>query len=95
MPATQTFVRNYEDRRKLEPGDTAALVYDSIKLIARAFEQQGKVGTEELLKGLFALPPQFGVAGSLDYVDSGNPVKAVVIVELREGDALFKKFVIQ
>jgi len=94
MPATQSFVSEFNKRRGREPGDSAALTYDAIKLLGKALERAGKTDSEALLQALFELPPYFGVAGSIDYVDSGNPIKAVVINQLRDGDAHFQKFIV-
>jgi branched-chain amino acid transport system substrate-binding protein len=80
MKKTQAFVKEYRERYKLVPGDTAALTYDAFYLIFEAIKHQGQAETQYIRDGLYALGPYTGVGGVIDFVDTGDPEKGAVIL---------------
>jgi branched-chain amino acid transport system substrate-binding protein len=87
----QSFVKEYETKFERVPGDTAALTYDAFYLVFAAIENQGKTDAQSIQNGLYELGPFTGVGGSLDFTDSGDPSKQVVILKIRSGKVIFHK----
>jgi branched-chain amino acid transport system substrate-binding protein len=83
------FVERYWEKYGLIPGDTAALTYDAFHLIYAAIKHQGRADPASIRDGLYAMGPNEGVGGYIDFVENGDPVKGVVILQLNDGAVNF------
>ncbi len=82
---TSTFFRAYQSAFELAPNDTAALTYDAVNMILQAIQRQGGYDPQSIRDGLLLLEPYPGVCGSVDFTDSGDPTKSVIILHFIEG----------
>ena len=82
---SSAFVEAYQSAFDREPNDTASLTYDAVKLIFQAIQRQGSFEPQSIREGLLLLDPYPGVCGSVDFADSGDPTKSVIILHFTEG----------
>ncbi len=67
-----------------------ALGVDAMNLLAKAIEMAGTDKDRDKLRRIIAqMPPFKGVTGEIQFDAVGNPVKEVVIMEIRDGDPHF------
>ncbi len=84
------FVDKYQKVYKDVPDEVAALTYDAIKLIIQALIDTGGLSGNLLddrvkLREKIAAVKKFqGVTGSLQYHDTGDPVKCAVLIKIDE-----------
>ena len=88
----RAFVRKYTGMFREEPNAVAALTYDAFQILFAAARQAGSVEPAALRDSLTALAPYAGLSGSIDYIDSGDPVKGAVILGFRDGEVAFLRF---
>lgn len=88
---SENFSRDYREEFKSEPNGTAALTHDAFHLIFLAIKQQQKTDPESIRNGLIEIGPFAGVAGEVDFIDSGDPEKSVLIVHVKDGEKHFFK----
>lgn len=85
-PANERFVAAYRNRYKQEPDDVAALTYDAFGLLLRAIKTAGRVDRQAVRDALAGTSHYEGVTGDMKFQDgSGDPVKNVVIVQIKGG----------
>jgi branched-chain amino acid transport system substrate-binding protein len=75
------FTKKYNDT----PNDIAALNYDTVYLFKLAIENAGKVDRVSIHNGLAAIKQYEGVTGSMQFNDSGDPVKDAIILKIKDG----------
>ncbi len=90
---TEDFFKRYVEEFQYEPNGTAALTYDAVRLLLLAMQRQQNTTPEAIRKGLMQLEPYQGVGGLIDFIDSGNPVKPVLIMHVKDGEKRFFKTV--
>jgi len=90
---SQVFVAAYRRAFESDPNTTAALTYDAFGLIYHALQSQGNVSAEAIRNGLASTQAYQGVSGAISYQDGGDPVKSAVILQLKDGQAVFYKLV--
>jgi branched-chain amino acid transport system substrate-binding protein len=75
-PAVQRFVRAFSKKYEVAPDAFAALGYDATMLVARAIAKAGRDrrGVREYIASLSAEHPFEGVAGSIYFGESGDPL---------------------
>ena len=88
---TAAFVREFRTRYTAGPNGDAALTYDALQLIFKAISHEQSFSPESIRMGLYALDMQNGVAGKIDFVESGDPVKSVVVMCIKNGRNAFYK----
>lgn len=71
----------------------AALTYDAFGLIFSAIRHQKKADQDSIRNGLYSMGPYTGVTGTIEYRDSGDPVKSVFIMQIQEDKRVFYKLV--
>jgi branched-chain amino acid transport system substrate-binding protein len=79
------FVDRYREKYHLKPGDTTALTYDAFHLVFASIKHQDSAAPGSIRDGLYAMGPYEGVGGYIDFEDNGDPVKGVVILQLKDG----------
>ena len=90
---TAEFFSRYVDRFQSEPNGTAALTYDAVRLLLMAMQQQMSTDPEAIRDGLMQLEPYRGVGGLIDFIDSGDPQKPVLIMHVKDGEKRFFKII--
>ncbi|MFO7615656.1 MAG: ABC transporter substrate-binding protein [Bacteroidales bacterium] len=88
-PVSQAFVTLYEETYGKIPNASAALTYDAFNLLFQVIQAQGSFTPQAIAEGLYTLGPYHGVAGTIDYQTSGDPVKSVIILQIRNGKVIF------
>ena len=86
----QKFVEAFKAANGDEPDAFAALGYDAMYLMADAINRAGKADPEAIKDALAATQDFAGVTGTLSMDENHNPVKAVVILELKDGVQTFR-----
>jgi branched-chain amino acid transport system substrate-binding protein len=89
LPPVGPFAAEYHRRYDIDPGDTAALTYDAFNLLLAACRTAAGVTPEKIRQALYDLGPFDGVSGTIDFVDSGDPDKAVMILRFEGGEVFF------
>ncbi|MGI6263643.1 MAG: ABC transporter substrate-binding protein [Succiniclasticum sp.] len=84
------FVAAYQKEYKAKPDVFAALAYDSLLLYAKAMEAAKSEEPEKIAKALEGLKGFQGVSGPVEFDASHNPIKAAVIIELKDGNQTFR-----
>jgi len=87
------FVTTYRGKFDLVPGDIAALTYDAFHLIFESIRYKDSADPGSIRDGLYAMGPYEGVGGNIDFVENGDPVKGVVILQLKDGAVQFADIV--
>ena len=87
--ATRNFIAKYRHRRDFGIG--AALAYDAVMVLARAVEKAKSTQGALVAQALSRLDPYEGVTGSIKFDAQGDPVKSAVIMEIRNGKAVYLK----
>ena len=82
---SQKFVALFRETYEREPNEEAALVYDAAGLLVHAMTSQGKTDPESIREGLANTKGYNGVTGTISYQGTGDPVKSVVISQIKDG----------
>jgi branched-chain amino acid transport system substrate-binding protein len=88
-PKSKDFVRRFEAAAAPAQEDTYALVYDSFTLLKDAMERAGTTDGPEVRDALAATTGFEGVTGAIRFNDNGDPIKPMVINQLKFGGMLF------
>lgn len=88
-PLSRSFIADYTAAFKHEPLMTAALTYDSMNMLLAAIQQAGSTEPEAIRLKLAATTEFAGVSGTIGYTGTGDPIKNVVIVQIKGGKASF------
>ncbi len=80
----KNFVANYKAAYNEEPNAFAASSYDAIYLLADAIERAGSTDKQAVIDALYASDYN-GVAGRIKYDGTGDPIKSVYILEIKDG----------
>lgn len=89
-PKAQAFIKLYRQTYNHEPDANTAATYDALHLLFQAMQNQG-VDPESIRQGLAELGQFEGVTGTIDYQGTGDPVRSVVILQIKDGKAVFYK----
>jgi len=82
----QEFLHDYENRYGAKPFDIAALTYDAFRVLLQAIRNAGNVDKLAIRDALAATDSFTGVTGTLRFDDQGDPIKCVVIVQVKKGE---------
>jgi branched-chain amino acid transport system substrate-binding protein len=88
-PKARKFIADYEARYGQMPDDVAALTYDAGMLLCRAVSRAGSLDRIKVRDAL-AREHYEGVTGKIAFKGTGDPVKSVVILQIKDGH--FKYF---
>ena len=88
-PESKEFVRRFEAAVGPAREDTYALVYDSFMLLKDAMERAGTTDGAKVRDALAATPGFTGVTGTIRFDEKGDPIKPMVINQLKFGGMLF------
>ncbi len=84
-PAVQNFIKNFKAKYKKEPDAFNALGYDLAKFVADGIARSEKLSGESVKNALAATENFSGVTGSFSVDENHNPVKALVVIGLKNG----------
>jgi len=83
-PAVQEFAKNYRARFGTEPNADAAIAYDAARLVFDSLRRAGSTKGSAVRDALKAADFP-GIAGKVKFDDFRNPLKPVLIVQVRSG----------
>ena len=85
----QQWIARYESSYIVPPDALATLGYDAVNLLLTAMEEAGTV-TEPTLVAEAMMSQAFeGITGRITFDEQHNPIKAVPIVQIRNGEAVY------
>lgn len=90
-PENKQFLERYNQTYTEPANSHAALTYDAVNLILDIIKQQGKVDSELIREGLANLQDYRGATGSISYQGSGDPVKSLAILQIKNNKLEFYK----
>ncbi|HZJ56945.1 MAG TPA: ABC transporter substrate-binding protein [Clostridia bacterium] len=85
-PLVAEFIEDFKAEYDREPDAFNALGYDLAKFVVDGIERAGKVDREALKDALAATSDFAGVTGSFSIDENHNPVKAIVVIGLKDGE---------
>lgn len=90
-PANQTFINSYQAVYNTDPTDAAGLTYDAFQLIFEAIKLEQSFDPASIRDGLYNLPTYIGASGPIDFIESGDPVKPINVLQYDRGVLKFYK----
>ncbi len=88
-PHSRRFVAKYGKHRDLSTG--MALGYDAANVLAGAVRGAGSTNREEIRRALAKSIFKEGVTGNITFAGRGDPVKNIIVVEIRDGVPFYLK----
>lgn len=90
---SQAFSKLYQQTYHTDVDDVAALTYDAFGLLFQAIEQQNSADPTAIRSGLANIKNYQGVSGAIGFHGSGDPLKSVIILQIKQGRYVFYKSV--
>ena len=87
-PKIQNFIKAYKDAYKEDPSAFSALGYDAIYMMKEAIEKAGSTEKQAIVDALKGIEYD-GITGYLTFDENNNPVKAVTILKIQNGEYVF------
>ncbi|NLA84453.1 MAG: ABC transporter substrate-binding protein [Clostridiales bacterium] len=84
-PVVQDFIKEFEKKYNKQPDAFNALGYDLAMFVVNGIERAESLTGEAVKKALESTTDFNGVTGSFSIDEFHNPVKAIVIIELKDG----------
>ena len=84
----QNFLKSYRDTYKEDPSAFSALGYDAIYMVKKAVENAGTTDKDAIVNALKNIEYD-GITGYLTFDEHNNPVKAVTILKITNGEYVF------
>jgi len=88
-PAIQDFVKKYQAEYGQVPDALATLGYEAGMIVADAIKRAGKVDRQALRDALAATKDFPATTGNITLDENRNPIKAAVIIEMKDGKQTF------
>jgi len=88
-PKSKEFVRMFEKTLGPASEDSYALVHDAFMVLKDAIERAGSTDGPALRKALASTPGYSGVTGLIRFDESGDPIKPMVIKQLKFGGFMY------
>jgi branched-chain amino acid transport system substrate-binding protein len=89
----QAFITAYREAFGRLPTETSALTYDSFGLLFQGLAGQSNSSPESIRGGLSSIESYTGVTGTMRFQGTGDPVRSIVMLQIRGGRAMFYKLV--
>lgn len=90
-PRAQAFIEQFQQTYNQLPTAVSASTYDAVMLVAQAI-QQGEDSTPEAIRERLSKIDHFeGVTGTIEFRDTGDPIRSAVILQIQGDDLLFHK----
>lgn len=87
-PKIQNFIKAYKDAYKEDPSAFSALGYDAVYMVKEAIEKAGSTEKQAIVDALKDIEYD-GITGYLTFDENNNPVKAVTILKIQNGEYVF------
>ena len=87
-PKIQNFLKSYKNTYNEDPSAFSALGYDAVYIIKKAVENAGSTDKKDIVNALKNIEYD-GITGYLTFDEHNNPVKAVTILKIRNGEYVF------
>ena len=87
-PKIQNFIKAYKDAYKEDPSAFSALGYDAVYMMKEAIEKAGSTEKQAIVDALKGIEYD-GITGYLTFDENNNPVKAVTILKIQNGEYVF------
>ncbi len=91
-PVVQDFLKDYEAAYGKAPDALAVLAYDATMVLLSAIEEAGTTDTEKVREAMAGIEFE-GVAGVITFNEEGDPIKTAAIIQIKDGQSQFVKFV--
>ena len=91
-PKVQNFLKAYKEAYNEEPSAFSALSYDAAYMMKAAIEKAGTTDKQAVVNALKTLDYD-GVTGHLTFDENNNPVKAVTVLKIVNGEYTFDSVV--
>ena len=91
-PKVQNFLKAYKEAYNEEPSAFSALSYDAAYMMKAAIEKAGTTDKQAVVDALKTLDYD-GVTGHLTFDENNNPVKAVTVLKIVNGEYTFDSVV--
>lgn len=88
-PVVQEFVKKYEAKYSADPDALAVLAYDGANILFDAIKRAGKTDSAAIRDALAATKIDT-VTGSITFDEKRNPIKSVVILEIKGGKQVYR-----
>ena len=83
-PAVQSFIESYKAEYGEDPNSFAALGYDAAKILVDSIAKAGTTDADKVIAEMQASNTN-GATGNITFGPDRNPVKSVVIIEIKDG----------
>ena len=90
-PEVANFVQKFRARFGEQADSLAALGYDAARLLADAIQRAGSTDGDAIRNALVATNGWKGVTGTMKFDENRNPVKPIVILEIRNGQVTLRE----
>jgi len=91
-PVVQDFLSRYLAAYGKEPDALAVLAYDATMVLLGAIEEAGTTDTAKVRDTMAGIKFE-GVAGEITFNEEGDPIKTAAIIQIKDGQKQFVKFV--
>ena len=92
-PASQAFVEAYKKEYGQLPDSMAAMGYDAANLLVDAIKRANSVSSGKIREALAATQGFNSVSGSMNLSPSHDAIRGVVIIEMKDGNQVYKETV--
>ncbi|WP_027723129.1 ABC transporter substrate-binding protein [Maridesulfovibrio zosterae] len=82
---SKEFEKDFKTKNGVEPTELEALTYDAMMSLFAAVKEVSSINSVAIHDGLISMPPFYGVTGTFDYNNNGDPDKDVIISTIRDG----------
>ena len=83
-PEVQNFIEKYKEKYEAEPDALASLAYDAAFVLLSAIGKAGSLKGSDIKDALNTIQIN-GVTGNISFDENRNPVKSVVILQIKDG----------
>ncbi|NLI55520.1 ABC transporter substrate-binding protein [bacterium] len=87
-PEVQDFVNKYKEKYGKDPDGFAALAYDAMNIMITAIKNAGSTDGAKIRDALKNISFK-AVTGKITFDENRNPVKSVVIIEIKDGQQVY------
>lgn len=86
----QDFVKKFQAKYNRKPDGFAALGYDTVRLVADAIKRAGSADPVKIKDALAQTKDFEAITGKMSIDEHHNPVKAAVVIEMKDGKQTFR-----
>lgn len=87
-PVVRQFVDKYRERFGVAPDSLAALAYDSTKILGEALKRAKVIDGPSIREEIARTSGYKGVTGTISFGPDRNPIKSLVVLEVKDGQII-------